>query len=50
VVEAIAFVFSVFTRYGCWAEAVLYGLLLLVLGIPIHVWQQREHASRAAAV
>jgi basic amino acid/polyamine antiporter, APA family len=36
VVEAIAFVFSVFTLYGCGAEAVvLYGLLLLVLGIPI---------------
>jgi basic amino acid/polyamine antiporter, APA family len=34
VVEAIAFGFSVFTLYGCGAEAVLYGLLLLVLGIP----------------
>jgi hypothetical protein len=33
--------------YGCGAEAVLYGLLLM-LGIPIYVWQRREHASLAA--
>jgi arginine:agmatine antiporter len=44
-VEAIAFVFSVFTLYGCGPEAVLYGLLLLVLGIPIYVWQRREQAK-----
>lgn len=25
-VEAVAFVFSIFTLYGCGAEAVLYGL------------------------
>jgi amino acid transporter len=49
VVEAIAFVFSVFTLYGCGAEAVLYGLLLLVLGIPIYVWQRREHSRLAPA-
>ena len=39
-VEVIAFVFAVFTLYGCGAEPVLYGLLLLVLGIPVFVWQQ----------
>lgn len=49
-VEAVAFVFSVFTLYGCGAEAVLYGLLLLVLGIPIYVWQQRERANVPAAL
>lgn len=48
-VEAVAFVFSIFTLYGCGAEAVLYGLLLLMLGIPIYVWQRREHANLAAA-
>jgi basic amino acid/polyamine antiporter, APA family len=42
-VEIIAFVFSVFTLYGCGAEAVLYGLLLLIAGIPIFVWQRYEH-------
>ena len=38
----IAFVFAVFTLYGCGAEAVLYGLMMLVLGIPVYVWQRRR--------
>jgi basic amino acid/polyamine antiporter, APA family len=41
-VELIAFVFAVFTLYGCGAEPVLYGLLLLVLGIPVFIWQRRR--------
>jgi basic amino acid/polyamine antiporter, APA family len=43
-VEVIAFVFAMFTLYGCGAEPVLYGLLLLMLGIPVYVWQ-RHRAS-----
>lgn len=42
VVEGIAFVFSIFTVYGCGAQAVLYGLLLLLLGIPVFVWQRQR--------
>ena len=42
VIEVIAFVFSVFTLYGCGAEAVLYGFMMLVLGIPVYVWQRRR--------
>jgi basic amino acid/polyamine antiporter, APA family len=38
-VEAIAFVFAIFTLYGCGAEPVLCGLILLMLGIPVFVWQ-----------
>ena len=45
VVEVIAFVFAMFTIYGCGAEAVLYGLILLLLGLPVYVWQRRENAS-----
>jgi APA family basic amino acid/polyamine antiporter len=41
-IELIAFVFAVFTLYGCGAEPVLYGLLLLVLGVPVFVWQRRR--------
>ena len=41
-IEVIAFVFSVFTLYGCGAEAVLYGFIMLVLGIPVFVWQRRR--------
>ena len=42
VVEAIAFIFAVFTLYGCGAQAVLFGLIMLVLGIPVYVWQRRR--------
>lgn len=42
IIEAIAFVFAVFTLYGCGAQPVLYGLLMLMLGIPVFVWQQRR--------
>ena len=45
---AIAFIFAVFTLYGCGAEPVLYGLMLLVLGIPVYV-RQRRRGSEAAA-
>jgi amino acid transporter len=41
-VEIIAFVFSLFTVYGCGPEAVLYGLMLLLLGIPVYTWQRRR--------
>ena len=41
-VEIIAFIFAVFTLYGCGAEPVLYGLMMLVLGIPVFVWQRRH--------
>jgi APA family basic amino acid/polyamine antiporter len=42
IIEVIAFVFAVFTLYGCGAEPVLYGLMMLVLGIPVFVWQRRH--------
>jgi basic amino acid/polyamine antiporter, APA family len=41
-VEWIAFAFSLFTVYGCGPEAVLYGLILLLLGIPVYVWLRRS--------
>jgi len=43
-VEGVAFAFSIFTVYGCGPAPVLYGFLLLLLGIPVYVWQRREHA------
>jgi len=39
-VEIVAFAFSVWTIYGCGAEAVMFGLLLLLLGIPLYVWMR----------
>jgi amino acid transporter len=42
IVELIAFVFAVFTLYGCGAQPVLFGLMMLLLGIPVFVWQRRR--------
>jgi arginine:agmatine antiporter len=44
VVEVVAFIFSVFVVYGCGPQAVLYGLVLLLLGLPVYVWQRRQGA------
>ena len=44
-VEWIAFVFSIFTLYGCGPEAVLLGFVLLMLGIPVYVWQVRQQSA-----
>jgi len=46
VVEIVAFGFAIWTIYGCGPEAVLYGLLLLLLGLPLYVWMhKRGHFS-----
>jgi amino acid transporter len=42
VIDLIGFLFAIFTLYGCGAEPVLYGVMLLVLGIPVYVWQRRQ--------
>jgi basic amino acid/polyamine antiporter, APA family len=42
VTELIAFAFALFTLYGCGPQPVLYGLILLFLGIPVFVWQRRQ--------
>ncbi len=49
IIEVIAFIFAAFTLYGCGAEPVLYGLMLLVLGIPVYVWQRRRAPTAATA-
>ena len=48
-VEIVAFAFSMFTVYGCGPEPVLFGLILLLLGIPVYVWQRRERLDVATA-
>lgn len=44
-VEVVAFIFAIFVIYGCGPEAVLYGLLMLLVGLPVYVWQRLEHAG-----
>jgi len=46
IVELVAFVFAMFTLYGCGAEPVLYGVVLLLLGIPVFVWQRRRVGAK----
>jgi arginine:agmatine antiporter len=46
-VEVVAFVFAMFTLYGCGAEPVLYGTVLLFLGIPVYTWQRRRAGAGA---
>jgi amino acid transporter len=41
-VNLIAFLFAIFTLYGCGPEPVLYGTVMLMLGIPVYVYQQRR--------
>jgi hypothetical protein len=48
-VDVVAFAFALFTVWGCGAEAALYGLLLLLLGIPIYVRNLRERQMAAVA-
>lgn len=47
-VGAVAFVFSLFTLYGCGPTAVLYGLILLLLGLPVYVWKRRQTLEEGA--
>ena len=44
-IEVIAFLLPVFILYGCGAKPVLYGTIMLVLGIPAYVWQRRRSAT-----
>jgi arginine:agmatine antiporter len=46
-IEVVAFIFAIGTIYGCGPKAVLYGLLLLLGGIPVYVWQRRRHLNLA---
>lgn len=44
-IEIVAFVFAIWTIYGCGPKAVLYGLLLLLLGIPVYVGMRTRMSS-----
>jgi amino acid transporter len=48
-VEVVAFAFSIFAVYGCGPEAVLYGFLLLLIGIPVYAWLLRERGALAGS-
>ncbi len=47
-VAAIAFIYSVWAVYGSGAETVLYGFILLLLGIPVYVWLMKERQEKTS--
>jgi hypothetical protein len=46
IIAVLAFIFSIITIIGAGAQTVLYGFVLLLLGIPIYVWL--KHTSSAS--
>lgn len=49
VVAVLAFVYSVVAIIGSGAETVLWGLVLLMLGLPVYVWMVWDNARRRGA-
>jgi APA family basic amino acid/polyamine antiporter len=48
VVSALAFVYAMFAIGGAGAEAVFYGFLWLLAGLPVYVWVRRGRLASAA--
>jgi APA family basic amino acid/polyamine antiporter len=48
VIACVAFVFSIWALYGSGAEAVFWGFLVLVAGIPIYTWRKWRSGVVAA--
>jgi APA family basic amino acid/polyamine antiporter len=49
VIAVLAFVFSIITIIGAGAQTVLYGFVLLLVGIPIYVWLKRTSSTTGMA-
>jgi APA family basic amino acid/polyamine antiporter len=48
IVAPIAFVFVLYTIYGCGGEVVLWGLLAVLAGMPVYVWMKTRSELRGA--
>jgi len=48
IVAVLAFLYSLWTIIGSGAEAVYYGFIFLLLGIPVYVWMVYKNKSRDA--
>jgi APA family basic amino acid/polyamine antiporter len=49
VIASLAFAYSLYTVYGSGAQTVLYGFLLLLLGLPVYVWLRKEQRDQGAS-
>lgn len=47
IIAVIAFAYSVWTVIGSGAQTVLYGFVLLLLGIPVYVWMRKQQSDTA---
>jgi APA family basic amino acid/polyamine antiporter len=50
VVSVLAFVFSLWAIAGAGAEIVYWGFLLLMSGVPVYVWIQRNRSADPRAL
>jgi APA family basic amino acid/polyamine antiporter len=46
-IAIIAFAYSVWTVIGSGAQTVLYGFVLLLVGIPVYVWMRKQQSDAA---
>ena len=49
VFASLALVYAVWALYGSGAETVLWGVILLMLGLPVYVWMAKEKREAAEA-
>ena len=49
VIASLTFVYAVWALYGSGAETVLWGVILLMLGLPVYVWMAKEKREAAEA-
>jgi APA family basic amino acid/polyamine antiporter len=48
IVAVLAFIYSIVAIVGSGATTVLWGLVLMLLGLPVYVWMRRDQADQAA--
>lgn len=49
IIAVLAFAYAAWTVIGSGAQIVLYGFLLLLLGIPVYVWMRKQQADEMRA-
>ena len=50
IIAVIAFAYSVWTVIGSGPQTVLYGFVLLLMGIPVYVWMRKQQSDSALKV
>ena len=49
IIAILAFIYSVYAIIGSGASTVLWGFILLLVGIPVYVWMRKNEIGRVAA-